>query len=315
MNLPDPEKVRAVVYGQAIGDALGVPVEMKTRAQIVALGGITQEYKASSRSNGESFKAGQHSDDTDMSNCILDAYLADPTQDIDLLKLAGLFVTWSHTQLGMGSHTRKVLSHPNYLSDPWTTSRLIWVEREKTVPTPPAPNGAVMRAAVVGTLRPWDPVWTNGTAGDCARITHFGDSCVASAILISSWVASELRGVSYTPDNHMDWRYIREGFETLDKKPMGETSKPYYAAAWAMNKASDFWSGVKAVIEAGGDTDTNGAVAGACLGAKFGIGEEKGIPQILIEGLLGRKELDERIERLLESHQADFRLLDNKDQG
>ena len=36
-------------------------------------------------------------------------------------------------------------------------------------------------------------------------------------------------------------------------------------------KAAHFESGLSEVIEAGGDTDTNGAAVGAVLGARFGL--------------------------------------------
>ena len=38
----------------------------------------------------------------------------------------------------------------------------------------------------------------------------------------------------------------------------------------ALASAADFEEGIVAVVSRGGDTDTNGCVAGALLGAKFG---------------------------------------------
>lgn len=56
----------------------------------------------------------------------------------------------------------------------------------------------------------------------------------------------------------------------------------YYAfqlAIWAATEADDFESGLEEVIRLGGDTDTNGAICGAVLAARFGF------PMKLVEAL------------------------------
>ena len=51
---------------------------------------------------------------------------------------------------------------------------------------------------------------------------------------------------------------------------MGYTLKAMQVALWCALRAPDFEEAMVAVVSAGGDTDTNGAVAGAVLGARFG---------------------------------------------
>ena len=57
----------------------------------------------------------------------------------------------------------------------------------------------------------------------------------------------------------------------LDGRDMGFTLKAMQVALWCVHRAADFEEALVAVINAGGDTDTNGAVAGAVLGARFGL--------------------------------------------
>ena len=57
-----------------------------------------------------------------------------------------------------------------------------------------------------------------------------------------------------------------------------------------------YQEGILEVIHQGGDADTNAAVAGSVLGAKFGF---SGIPQKWVEGLRYRSELEARVDRLL----------------
>ena len=51
---------------------------------------------------------------------------------------------------------------------------------------------------------------------------------------------------------------------------MGYTLKAMQVALWCAREANDFEEALITVVSAGGDTDTNGAVAGAVLGARFG---------------------------------------------
>ena len=57
---------------------------------------------------------------------------------------------------------------------------------------------------------------------------------------------------------------------------MGYTLLTLQAVLISFWTAEDFESSLSAVIEAGGDTDTNGAAVGAILGARFGLA---GIPE------------------------------------
>ena len=58
---------------------------------------------------------------------------------------------------------------------------------------------------------------------------------------------------------------------TTDDRDRGYTLLTLQVALSAVLRSADFETGLSEVISAGGDTDTNGAVAGALLGAKFGI--------------------------------------------
>lgn len=89
--------------------------------------------------------------------------------------------------------------------------------------------------------------------------------------------------------------------------PIGFTYKALGAAFWALWNAQAlrsvrtsprerFRKPLERVILAGGDTDTNGAVAGALLGAHLGM---DGLPPVLVEGLRPREDLDQRLARLL----------------
>ena len=83
----------------------------------------------------------------------------------------------------------------------------------------------------------------------------------------------------------------------MDVDSMGYTLVTLSVALWAYWHASSFEEGLLAVVNAGGDADTNAAVACAILGAKYGY---QSIPQEYTEGLLYREQLDKTIKKLLE---------------
>ena len=62
------------------------------------------------------------------------------------------------------------------------------------------------------------------------------------------------------------------------------------------NFGTDFRTALQAIIAEGGDTDTNGAVAGALMGARMGY---RALPETWVTGLMNKELLEERIERLI----------------
>lgn len=91
---------------------------------------------------------------------------------------------------------------------------------------------------------------------------------------------------------------LDEGLD-LDQFTLGTTGytlKALGAGLWALKHAGSYLEGILAVIHEGGDADTNGAVAGALLGAKYGFTK---LPMALVDGLIERDVLAGRVDQLL----------------
>ena len=339
VQMINTSRVRAALYGQAVGDALGIPAEYKSAQWIADKYGNTgpSTYEDVQRKNGDSWKAGEWSDDTEMAVCILDAYLrsinddCDPQAMLDVNIVADEFLKWkSRNPMGMGGYTKSILSNALYAEDPISVALAAWEDSGRKA----ASNGAVMRTSVVGLLRPWDSRWTVNNAAEIARTTHYDPRCVASAVALSAAIAMLVQGRLVTeatefashcaslfaldasewilPGKNLEDLKLDEGIHN-PKPPIGYTYKCLGAAFWALRTLhaehmldhyglqsvkpiSTYLEVLQTVIRAGGDTDTNAAVAGALMGAMVGV---DGIPQHLIDGLLNRSALDERINRLL----------------
>lgn len=89
-------------------------------------------------------------------------------------------------------------------------------------------------------------------------------------------------------------RYLESGSMLSDyhldsPKDMGYTLKTLAVAMWAYFHAKSFEVGLVAIVNAGGDADTNAAIACSILGAKFGFSS---IPTKYIDGLIGKEKLE-----------------------
>ena len=83
----------------------------------------------------------------------------------------------------------------------------------------------------------------------------------------------------------------------LDEKgKRGYTLKAMGAALWALWHPTDFTEGLVTIVNEGGDADTNGAPAGAVLGARFGY---DAIPAEYTEGLNRYKDLKRIFEKFM----------------
>ena len=87
-----------------------------------------------------------------------------------------------------------------------------------------------------------------------------------------------------------------EVMNLLDDDHMGYTLITLSVALWAYWHSTSFVDGLLTVVNAGGDADTNAAVACAILGAKYGYSS---IPTEYIEGLLYKETLGKTTESLL----------------
>lgn len=84
----------------------------------------------------------------------------------------------------------------------------------------------------------------------------------------------------------------------LDEKySIGYTLRTLSAALWCYWHSTSFADGLLSVVNEGGDADTNSTIAGAILGAKFGLSS---IPKHYIDKLHNREEYQNKILHFIE---------------
>ena len=301
------DKVKGVIYGQAIGDALGLGTEGMTDEDIAWKypNGISHYSDIFQDRHRKRWKIGDWTDDTDMMLCIANAVIKD--KGVNLTSIARNFKEWADGEpMGIGETTYKVLSFGDYVEKPFDASKMLWEMSHQQS----AANGGVMRTSIVGLF----PKAVEECAVNICRLTHYDPRCVGSCAIVSLLIHSlvyEEEKLSYHKIVDIAQRYdsrIREyidlslntdirALELQDWDSVGYTLKTLAAGLWAYWNAPSFEGGLLPVVRAGGDADTNAAVACAILGAKFGF---SAIPQEYIDGLIYKEQLDEVVSGMVE---------------
>jgi len=287
-------RAQGTLWGQAVGDALGLATEFLTAAQARSHypNGV-QDFSGYLRDEHRSrWTQGAWTDDTDQMICVLRSLStcgrADPVD------VGRRIQAWVHGGgMGVGAHTWRVVNWSGYEDDPIAMAFEAWDCNGRRSEA----NGAVMRTSVVGV---WAAGDLNAAAADAALLattTHPAPGSVAAAVVVSVAVAhlivhcGDVDGAlaagidrARAIDPRVEDAVARAIAATtiadlqLDadmsspNNRIGHAYTTLAAGVYALRHAPTWWDGVQAVVMAGGDADTNAAVAGALLGARDGVG-------------------------------------------
>lgn len=311
------DKVRGALFGQAVGDALGFGTEFLSREEVTRQypNGLNSYEQITRYGEIDNWCPGDWTDDTEQMLCILDSILAKKT--IDIRDIAARIHHWATIDgMGMGRTVSAVVRTPGFLEDPIAASKKVWQDSGKQG----AANGALMRSSVLGLWEFYDQALVEKNAETVSLITHHDPRCVGSCVVFCRAIATFLTEASvdidqlikdsihlsqaFHPEIETYITYAMKDIESLDldeglnpgeEDRIGYTLKCLGAAFWALKHAESFEEGILQIIHEGGDADTNAAVAGALLGAKFGY---SAIPKRLVDELVYYNVLDEKTERL-----------------
>ena len=297
------DRYRGALLGLAVGNTLGLPVESCSSSE------IRRRYPKGVRDIAPTELELPWDDDLAQAVILAEAILEHDTLRTD--DLAARLIEWFESNgRGMGAQTRAVITALRQGLLPSEAARLVW-ERDGGSP---AGNGAVMRCAPAALRWRDDPVKLLQETEHSVLVTHHDPRCVWSAYAINLAVAAAVNGRAISiaeiagalerndvgPHTLHAVRAVSgRGLEhlRLDGTAIGFTLKAMQVGLWCLEHASDFEEPLVAVIQAGGDTDTNGAVAGAVLGALHGA---DAIPERWIAKIPRAVHLVSLADRLLE---------------
>lgn len=273
------DRARGALLGLAVGNLLGLPVEGHSRASIARQfpDGVTEIDPA------EVHRAM----DDDLAQAVdLGEALVDGGNVVE--EFAKRLVRWRRENgRGIGITTSAVINLLEEGQAPPGAARTIFEDRNRI-----APNGGVMRCAPVALARHSSPaLLVRDSAATCV-VTHYAPACQWSCILLNALIALLIKGVEPVPDELIsaaeadgaphevrEWAAVAgNDIDQLhfDRGHIGHTLLCLQAGLWALKTGANLEQALVRLVSAGGDTDTNGAVAGAVLGARYGA---SAIPQ------------------------------------
>jgi ADP-ribosyl-[dinitrogen reductase] hydrolase len=293
MEMPpsEPQEVvrraKAAFLGLALGDALGATVEFLTPAEIRA------KYKVHRRIVGGGWlnlKAGEVTDDTEMSLCIARALTA--AGGWDLPGIAGRFAAWlKGNPPDVGATCRRGI-------------RDFMVKGQ--LETPPnewdAGNGAAMRMAPVALFTLGDEALLTRCTLAQARLTHHHPLSDAACVTVGRMVQAALLGADRFALHALTRELVAAHptfrFNNYRGNASGYVVDTLQTVFHYIFSTAEFEECLVAVVNQGGDADTTGAIAGAIAGAFYGL---EAIPGAWLKRLnpAVRQEVEELAERLV----------------
>lgn len=304
-------KAKAVMIGHAVGDALGVPVEFRTR-----------EYLKQNPITGmigygtHAVPAGCWSDDTSMSLCALDCMSA---SRIDLKNVMRNFGKWLYrNEYTATGETFDVGATCQSAIDRFSTYGLSIKECGLTDDHSNG-NGSLMRIhPFVLYLIKYNSVFDVGLVHAASMLTHaHRRSQIAcglyayvlrellsdpskDAVAVGLNSAKKHYGKFNSNAINSELQYFTKLFDGIDKLAEREIQSGGYvvhtleAAIWCLLTTDSYKDCVLKAVNLGGDTDTTAAVAGGLAGALYGY---DAIPENWRNTLLKREYIESLCEK------------------
>lgn len=292
------ERFRGMILGIAVGDALGAPVEMKSTRRIRKM--FKGPIKDLHPCRGQK-EAGWTTDDTALSVCMAESLAEHGSYDPE--NAFSYYLHWFFLDgKGMGSNTKFVFKSADEGMDPRLAAELFSYLR----PGRAVSNGGLMRTAPLGAFYHTDPVQMEQASRIDASMTHYdslsAEACVAYNFILKDLLeGKEPSFQSDVPVVEASLKASKSVARDLITNGRGMVLVSLAGAAWAAREAKDLEHGIIEVVNWGGDADSNAAIAGGLLGAKFG---PDSIPKRWLDKLQEREYFVELADRLFQAHQS-----------
>jgi ADP-ribosyl-[dinitrogen reductase] hydrolase len=305
----DRDRALGALMGLAVGDALGTTQEF-TRPNAPALPALADGPQREMVGEGPFGVApGQVTDDTQMAACLSQSLMACGLLDPD--EVAARYVKWSAVAFDIGNQTRAALDLVAEGVSPEESGRRVWLSTTRRA----AGNGSLMRTTPIGLFAANRPENRRMAATLDSAVTHYDPRCqLACALHDAAVAAATLDRADAAGMVAAARAELGPAAQLLrDKQPedaadvdsaVAELERDLAAAAqpdpllygpeihlldqqgfvrvafrlsfWHLQHATSFEAALVDVVNRGGDSDTNGAITGALLGARFG---EAAIPE------------------------------------
>ena len=290
------------VFGSALGDALGIREEAKGTKFIHFICQCPLDISWShivDPDEYERFLIGETTDDTDQSVFIMRSL---KTGKPDVLHFAKEMKTWVYDGIvehkhgecyDCGTTTHMTIRNRLFLKDPCAAAK-------EVCNSSAVGNGSAMRTASVGCFHFWNENEVKENAKLFASATHAHPYCVQAAVCVSLLISRFIQkrcgmiadvdveatlqeSIEFVGSEDHPFLHMKDFDELgVDGRQCGFVMKALGVALICLRNNWTYEEAMENVVAGGGDTDTNAAIVGAILGAKYGFSS---IPKKLIKYL------------------------------
>lgn len=266
------DRIRGALYGVAIGDALGAPLERMSAEEIQKRYGKVTEMIGGGWLN---VKPGQTTDDTAMTIAVAKGIVEAPDDPVPAV--GRLLVEYYKNSQGVIGNTCKTAIqnalHIGGGSAPETKEQWFSASKATDYQTDgqTASNGALMRTIYPALF--YEPgAKMIRAAHDISKMTHWDELSAEACVNYVKEIFILIHG--YPGPIGI--------YGAADTEPTGYVVDSYIVASEAVRNTHSFEDSLVNAVNRGGDADTIGAIAGGMAGAFYGYSS---IPKRWIEAL------------------------------
>lgn len=307
-------KIKSALFGVAVGDALGVPVEFKSR-ETIRKNPVTDMIGFGTYN----LPAGTWSDDSSLTFCLAEAL----TQDFDLNVIGQNFVKWYHENywtphghvFDIGIATRQAISRLAKGEKPELAGGFDETDNG---------NGSLMRILpLLFYILDWPINERYDITKKVSSITHGHIRSVIACFYylefarqiikgkdkfeiyrkVQTEISNHLTSLSINPTEITNFdRLLIGDIHKLDESEIqssGYVLHTLEASIWCLLTTNNYKEAVLKAVNLGNDTDTTGAVTGGLAGLIYGF---ENIPKNWIEQIARKDDIENLSKRLIKQN-------------
>lgn len=300
------DKIHGMLFGVALGDALGVPHEFRHNKKNVYTGKLQYHPSMRNRFTGKEtmFPIGTVSDDTEMTISLFSSMKRkDSSYYYDSKDALKSYLAWANDGMPkmMGVNTRKLFKGVKTLKGYENRAKKVFSSEISQS------NGCLMRCSPLALIEDAKERMVS-VESDC-KLTNPTSICIEVCKVYVEGLRMALMG-SHNNDiilhmSKVEHKELQHAVvQVLNNIPREITSKSkgwivhaFYCVLYSLYHFTSYSEAVNSVIKMGGDTDTNAAIVGGMFGALIGLN-------------LLRKEQKDNLELMLKTNNKLFERLD-----
>lgn len=319
----DPDRGLGALMGLAVGDAFGTTLEFERIAPQPFAPLLRGPHRDMVGQGPFRLEAGQVTDDTQMAVALTRSLMERGGFRADAVGAA--YVEWARHAFDIGNQTRASLDLVAAGTAPLDAGKKVWLGGGKQA----AGNGSLMRTAPIAVFYQDEPERRREVSMLDSALTHFDPRCQLACAAFNGAIAAAIGPQPASPPQMLEAaradldaaaevlsgteagftteidaaRRALEADLTLAGSPdpalyggevdlgrmAGFVRVAFRLAFWHLMQGTSLEAALVDVVNRGGDADTNGAITGALLGARWGASAIPPAWRDKVEGALSGK--------------------------